>query len=114
MPMEQGNEKQSGRMVCPETIELIYMSPSGPGKDQATTSTEVVIQTPQGQIGHVALLFIARPRLRRSLCPPDASPVIPPRIRRYRSFSAHPDPVSTCRASGLGFVAQPSNPMVLW
>jgi hypothetical protein len=31
-PMEQGNEKQSGRMVCPETLELIYMSPSGPGK----------------------------------------------------------------------------------
>jgi DUF4097 and DUF4098 domain-containing protein YvlB len=26
------NEKQSGRMVCPETLELIYMSPSGPGK----------------------------------------------------------------------------------
>jgi hypothetical protein len=31
-PMEQGNEKQSGRMVCPETLELIYMSPSGLGK----------------------------------------------------------------------------------
>jgi hypothetical protein len=24
--MEQGNEKQSGRMVCPRTLELIYMS----------------------------------------------------------------------------------------
>jgi hypothetical protein len=32
MPMVQGNEKQSGRMVCPETLELIYMSPSWPGK----------------------------------------------------------------------------------
>jgi hypothetical protein len=31
-PMEQGNEKQSGRMICPETLELIYMSPSGLGK----------------------------------------------------------------------------------
>jgi hypothetical protein len=31
-PMEKGNEKQSGRIVCPETLELIYMSPSGPGK----------------------------------------------------------------------------------
>jgi hypothetical protein len=26
-PMEQGNEKQSGWMVCLETLELIYMSP---------------------------------------------------------------------------------------
>jgi hypothetical protein len=25
-PMEQGNEKQSGRMDCPETLELIYES----------------------------------------------------------------------------------------
>jgi hypothetical protein len=25
--MEQRNEKQSGRVVCPETLELIYMSP---------------------------------------------------------------------------------------
>jgi hypothetical protein len=25
--MEQGNEKQSGWMVCKETLELIYMSP---------------------------------------------------------------------------------------
>jgi hypothetical protein len=31
-PMEQGNEKQSGRIVCVETLELIYMSPSRPGK----------------------------------------------------------------------------------
>jgi hypothetical protein len=27
-----------------------------------------------------------------------------------RSFSPRPDPVSARRASGLGFVAQPSNP----
>jgi hypothetical protein len=27
-PMEQGNEKQSGLMVCLETLELIYMCPS--------------------------------------------------------------------------------------
>jgi hypothetical protein len=26
------NEKQPGRMVCRETLELIFMSPSGPGK----------------------------------------------------------------------------------
>jgi hypothetical protein len=26
-PIEQGNEKQSGWMVCLETLELIYMSP---------------------------------------------------------------------------------------
>jgi hypothetical protein len=25
-PREQGNEKQSGRIVCLETLELIYMS----------------------------------------------------------------------------------------
>jgi hypothetical protein len=31
-PMEQGNEKQSERIVCMKTLESIYMSPSGPGK----------------------------------------------------------------------------------
>jgi hypothetical protein len=50
----------------------------------------------------------------RSSRPPDTSPVIPPRVRRHRSFSARPDPVSARRASSLGFVAQPSNPTVLW
>jgi hypothetical protein len=69
-----------------------------------------VIHTPQRQICHVALLFIAWPHLRRSPCPPDASPMIPPCVRRHRSFSECPDPVSARRASGLGFVAQPSNP----
>jgi hypothetical protein len=28
-PMEQGNKKLSGRMICLETLELIYMSPPG-------------------------------------------------------------------------------------
>jgi hypothetical protein len=65
-----------------------------------------------GQIGHVALLFIARPRRFRRPRPPDASPAIPPRVRRHRSFSTRPDPVSARRASGLDFVAQPSNPTV--
>jgi hypothetical protein len=65
-----------------------------------------VIQTPQGQLGHVALLFIARPRRRHRSRPLNASPAIPPRVCQHRSFSARPDPVSTCRASGLGFVAQ--------
>jgi hypothetical protein len=73
-----------------------------------------VIQTPQGQIGYVALLFIVRPRLRRSPRPLDASPVIPLRVRRHRSFSACLDPVSARRASVLSFVAQPSNLTVLW
>jgi hypothetical protein len=27
-PMEQGNEKQSGWIVCLETLDLIYMGPS--------------------------------------------------------------------------------------
>jgi hypothetical protein len=40
--------------------------------------------------------------------------MIPPCVRRHRSLSVRPDPVSTRRASGLGFVARPSNPMVLW
>jgi hypothetical protein len=31
-PMEQGNEKQSERIVCLETLELIYMSPFESGK----------------------------------------------------------------------------------
>jgi hypothetical protein len=45
---------------------------------------------------------------------PSASPAIPPRVRRHRSFSARPDPVFARRASDLGFVAQPSNPTVFW
>jgi hypothetical protein len=86
----------------------------GRAKDQATPSTYVVIQTPQGHIVHVALRFIARPHRRRKPHPFDASPSIPPRVRQHRSFSARPDPVPAPRASGLGFVAQPSNPTVLW
>jgi hypothetical protein len=73
-----------------------------------------VIQTPQGKIRYVALLLIARPRLRRSPRPLDACPAISQRVRRHRSFSVRPDPVSVHRASGLGFVAQPNNPTVLW
>jgi hypothetical protein len=73
-----------------------------------------VIQTPQGQIGHVALLFIAQPHRRYRLHPFGASPAIPPRVRRHRSFSERPDPVSARRGSGLDFVAQPSNLMFLW
>jgi hypothetical protein len=69
-----------------------------------------VIQTPQGHIGQVALLFIARPHLCCSPRPPDASSAIPPRVTRQRSFSARPDPVSARRASDLGFVVQSSNP----
>jgi hypothetical protein len=39
-PMEQGNEKQSGWMVCLETLELIYMSPlQTKQKDHTTPST---------------------------------------------------------------------------
>jgi hypothetical protein len=37
--LEQGNEKQSGRMVCPETLELLYMVLPGWVNDQATPST---------------------------------------------------------------------------
>jgi hypothetical protein len=40
--------------------------------------------------------------------------MIRPRVRRHQSFSVRPDPVSDRRASGLGFVAQPSNPTVFW
>jgi hypothetical protein len=36
------------------------------------------------------------------------------RVRRHRSFSTRPGPVSARRAFGLGFVAQPSNPTVWW
>jgi hypothetical protein len=36
-PMEQGNEKQSRRMVRPQTLELIHMSPSGSGKTPSYT-----------------------------------------------------------------------------
>jgi hypothetical protein len=73
-----------------------------------------VIQTPQGQIGHVALLFITWPLLCCGPRPPDTGPAISSRVHRHQSFSARPNPVSARRASGLGFVAQPSNPTVLW
>jgi hypothetical protein len=35
-------------------------------------------------------------------------------VPRHRSFSTRSDPISAHRASGLGFVAQPSNPMISW
>jgi hypothetical protein len=41
-------------------------------------------------------------------------PCDPARVRRHRSFSARPDPVSARRAFGLGFVAHPSNRTVFW
>jgi hypothetical protein len=72
------------------------------------------IHTPPRQYGQVELLFIGRPRLRRSPRPLDTRPVIPPRVHRHRSFSARPDPLSARRPSDLGFVAQQSNRMVLW
>jgi hypothetical protein len=65
-------------------------------------------------MGHLALIFIAQPHCRRRLRPPDASSTILPRVCWGRSFSACPDPVSTRWAYCLGFVAQPSNPTVLW
>jgi hypothetical protein len=40
--------------------------------------------------------------------------MIPPRVRRHETFSARLDPVFACRASGLGYAAQPSNLTVLW
>jgi hypothetical protein len=65
-------------------------------------------------MGHIALIIVARPRHRRRPRPPDASPTIPPRVRKHRSFSARSDPVSARWASNLCFVAKPSNPTVLW
>jgi hypothetical protein len=107
--MEQGNDKQSEWMVCLETLELIYMSPLQARQKTTLPLALKLWYNPLGEIGHVALLFIARPRHHRRPHPPDASPAIPPRVRRHRSFSVRPDPVSARRASGLGFVAQPSN-----
>jgi hypothetical protein len=65
-------------------------------------------------MGHVALIFITRPRRRCRTRPPNASLMILSRVRWHRCFSVRPDPFSACKASGLGFVAQPSNPTVLW
>jgi hypothetical protein len=36
---EKGNEKQSGWIVCLETLELIYESPPGQAKDHTTPSS---------------------------------------------------------------------------
>jgi hypothetical protein len=101
-------------MVCLETLERIYMSPLRARQKTTLPLTLKLWYNPSEEIGHVALLFIARPRHRCRPRPPDASPVILPRVRRHRSFSTCPDPVSARRASGLGFVAKPSNPTVLW
>jgi hypothetical protein len=57
---------------------------------------------------HVFMPFVLE---KRSFVPVyNASPAIPPRVSWHRSIS---DLVSSRRASGLGFVAQPSNPTVL-
>jgi hypothetical protein len=72
------------------------------------------IHTPQEHFGQDLVFLIGRPRLHRNPRPPDASFAILSRVPWYRSFSASVDPVSARRASGLGFVAQPSNPTILW
>jgi hypothetical protein len=95
-------------------LELIYMSPLRAMQKTKLPLALKLWYNPSGQIGHVALLFIAQPHRCRRPRPPDACPAIPPRVHRHRSFSARPDPVSARWASGLGFVAQPSNPTVFW
>jgi hypothetical protein len=53
---------------------------------------------------------IGRPRIHRAFASSQCKHLNHAACRSLRSFSEHPDPVSACRASGLGFVAQPSNP----
>jgi hypothetical protein len=72
------------------------------------------IHTHQGKYGQDLVFLIKRPCLHRSLRPPYTSPVIPPRVPRYRSFSMRLDPASTHQASGLGFVDQLGSPAILW
>jgi hypothetical protein len=53
---------------------------------------------------------IGRPRIHRAFASSQRKHLDHVTCRPLRSFSARPDPISARRASGLGFVAQPSNP----
>jgi hypothetical protein len=50
-PFEQGNEKQCGWMVCLETLELIYMSPSGLGNRPSDRHGYLWVPNDQGPRG---------------------------------------------------------------
>jgi hypothetical protein len=112
-PMEQGNEKQSGWVVFLKTLELIYMSPF---RARQKTTLPLVLKlwynpldvnrsrstpfhrttTPSPQTAS----FRRKPR------DPATRPLASKLLGAPGSFSPH-------RASGLGFVAQPSNSTVL-
>jgi hypothetical protein len=53
---------------------------------------------------------IGRPRIHRAFASSQRKHLDHAVCRPLQSFLARPDPVSARRASGLGFVAQPSNP----
>jgi hypothetical protein len=55
-------------------------------------------------------LTIRRPHLRRTLCPPDASHAIPPRVLRFEASRHVRIPSPSCWAYGLGFEAQTRKP----
>jgi hypothetical protein len=53
---------------------------------------------------------IGRPRIHRAFVSYQRNHLDHAACRPLRSFSTRQDPISACRASGLGVVAQPSNP----
>jgi hypothetical protein len=112
-PMEQGNEKQSGWVVCLKTLELIYMSPFRAGQK---TTLPLVLK-----------LWYNPLEVNRSRSTPFHRTTTPsPQTASFRrkphdpatrplasKLLGAPGSVSPHRASGLGFVAQPSNSTVL-
>jgi hypothetical protein len=67
---------------------------------------------PKGTLG----ILIVTPSDRCSVTAPRLASTQALQSRRVSSasLSDHPDPVSVRRVFGLGFVAQPRNPTVLW
>jgi hypothetical protein len=113
-PMEQGNEKQSKWMICPETLELYIWSPSGLGKWPSYLYNLKWDTHPSGAIwsSSTPLLRTVVPlsqsmSSRRKPCDPATCPPTSKLLGTPVSPTAR-------RASGLDFVAQPSNPTVLW
>jgi hypothetical protein len=83
LTLESKEMRSSPDGVCLETLELIYMSPLRARQKTTLPLALKLRYNPSGANSHVALLFIARPRRCRRLRPPDASPAIPPRVRRH-------------------------------
>jgi hypothetical protein len=79
-------------------------------KDRSTPTLGVTTQALTGAVWSTHEVSIGRSRIHQAFASSQHKHLDHVACRPLRSFSTRPDPVSARRASGLSFVAQPSNP----